>query len=348
MNLYLTKPGRLKRKDNTLQFIIFESAENQFTTDDETPLDEDAATVTKRNLPVEVVDAVYLFNEVRLNTKLLNFMAQKRIPVHFFNYWGHHTGTFMPHAAQYSGDLVIEQGLAFKDIDRRMTICRAITESKLHNQLSVLQYYGRRKKSLDEVINAVKEIKSAAVSAETPEQLMGFEGLAGRKYYSVWHIWLSEIEKDFTRQYRPPDNPVNALISFFNSLLYTACVSELYRTALYPGISYIHAPQSRRFSLALDLVEPFKPLMVDRLIFRLFSRGDISGNDFQTHGNGTLLTDKGRQKILKAWDEQLRTTVSYPALKRSVSYRQLLRLDCYKLIKHLLENREYKPYQISY
>ena len=116
MNLYLTKPGRLKRKDNTLQFIIFESAENQFTTDDETPLDEDAATVTKRNLPIEVLDAVYLFNEVRLNTKLLNFMAQKRIPVHFFNYWGHHTGTFMPHAAQYSGDLVIEQGLAFKDM----------------------------------------------------------------------------------------------------------------------------------------------------------------------------------------------------------------------------------------
>ena len=348
MNLYLTKPGRLKRKDNTLQFIIFESAEDQFATDDETPLDEDTATVTKRNLPVEVVDAVYLFNEVRLNTKLLNFMAQKRIPVHIFNYWGHHTGTFMPHAVQYSGDLVIEQGLAFKDIDRRMTICRAITESKLHNQLSVLQYYGRRKKGIDEVINAVKGIKSAAVSAVTPEQLMGFEGLAGRKYYSVWHIWLNEIEKDFTRQYRPPDNPVNALISFFNSLLYTACVSELYRTALYPGISYIHAPQSRRFSLALDLVEPFKPLMVDRLIFRLFSRGDISGNDFQIHSNGTLLTDKGRQKILKAWDEQLRITVSYPALKRSVSYRQLLRLDCYKLIKHLLENREYKPYQISY
>lgn len=348
MNLYLTKPGRLKRKDNTLQFIIFESEENQFATDDETPLDEDTAIVTKRNLPVEVVDAVYIFNEVRLNTKLLNFMAQKQIPVHVFNYWGQHTGTFMPHAAQYSGDLVIEQASAFKDIDRRMTICHAITESKLHNQLSILQYYGRRKKGLEEITEAVKKIKSAAQSAETPEKLMGFEGLAGHKYYSAWHIWLDEIEKDFTRQYRPPDNPVNALISFFNSLLYTACVSELYRTALYPGISYIHAPQSRRFSLALDLVEPFKPLMVDRLIFRLFSHGDISNDDFQPHGNGTLLTDKGRQKILKAWDKQLHTTVFYPSLKRSVSYRQLLRLDCYKLIKHLLEKREYKPYRISY
>ncbi len=348
MNLYLTKPGRLKRKDNTLQFVIFKSDRVQFTSDEETPLDEDEACVTKRNLPVEVVDAIYLFNEVRLNTKLLNFLAQKRIPVHIFNYWGHHTGTFMPHATQYSGDLAIAQSLAFKDIKRRMAICRAITDSKLHNQLSVLQYYGRRKKGLDDIIQAVKEIKAAAANAETPEKLMGFEGLAGRKYYSAWHVWLNAIEKDFTRKYRPPDNPVNALISFLNSLLYTACVSELYRTALYPGISYIHAPQSRRFSLALDIVEPFKPLMVDRLIFRLFGQGEITDKDFQMHGNGVLLTDDSRQKILKTWDAQLRKTVSYPTLKRSVSYRQLLRLDCYKLIKHLLEKHEYKPYRISY
>lgn len=348
MNLYLTRPGKLKRKDDTLQFAIFESSEHQFATEDETPLAEDTAVVAKRNLPVEVVDAVYLFNEVRLNTKLLNFLAQKEIPVHIFNYWGHHTGSFMPHAAQYSGDLVIEQAMAFKDSNRRMTICRAIAESKLHNQLSVLQYYGRRKAGLEEAIKAVSELKAGVRASVSPEELMGFEGMAARVYYGAWHLWLTQVEKDFTRKYRPPDNPVNALLSFLNSLLYAGCVSEMYRTALYPGISYIHAPQSRRFSLALDIVEPFKPLMVDRLIFRLFGRGDVSAKDFQAHGNGTLLTDSGRQKILKIWDEQLRTTVNYEPLNRSVSYRQLLRLDCYKLIKHLFEGREYRPYRISY
>jgi CRISPR-associated protein Cas1 len=146
MNLYLTKSGRLKRKDDTLQFIMFESEKDRMIMDDETPLDEDKATVGKRNLPVETVDAVYLFNEVRLNTKLLNFLAQKGIPVHVFNYWGYHSGTFMPHAAQYSGALVIEQAVASKDMQRRMSICRTIVECKIHNQLSVLQYYQRRKK----------------------------------------------------------------------------------------------------------------------------------------------------------------------------------------------------------
>lgn len=348
MNLYLTKPGKLKRSGNALQFIIFESDEENLNCENETPLDEDEAVVAKKNLPVEVLDSIYLFNEVRLNTKLLNFLSQKRIPVHIFNYWGSHAGTYMPHAEQFSGDLVIEQGVAFRDMARRMAICRAISLSKIHNQLSVLQYYARKKSGIYGIIDEIKELRSSAQSAEHPEQLMGYEGLAGRKYYSSWYIWLKEVEKGFARRYRPPDNPVNAMISFLNSLLYAACVSELYRTALYPGISYMHAPQSRRFSLALDLVEPFKPLMVDRLLFRLFSRNEVGAKDFLPYGNGVLLSDSGRQKVVKAWDEQLRKTVSYPALKRSVSYRQLLRLDCYKLIKHLLEGKEYKPYCIAY
>jgi CRISPR-associated protein Cas1 len=131
-------------------------------------------------------------------------------------------------------------------------------------------------------------------------------------------------------------------------LLYTALLSELYRTALYPGISYLHSPQTRRFSLALDLVEPFKPLMVDRLIFRLFGQKEIGSNDFRSDCNGILLKDSSRKKIISLWDEQLRKTVKNAELNRSVSYRQLLRRDCYKFIKFLLEGKEFKPYRIQY
>ena len=146
----------------------------------------------------------------------------------------------------------------------------------------------------------------------------------------------------------PADNPLNALLSFLNSLLYAACVSELYRTALYPGISYLHTPQTRRYSLALDLVEPFKPVLVDRLLFRLWGCRMVGDKDFRKYSNGFLLTDCARQKILQEWDQELRQTVLCPTLNRAVSYRQLLRLDCYKLVNYLLEGREYKPYRIDY
>ncbi|MDD4736953.1 MAG: type I-B CRISPR-associated endonuclease Cas1b [Kiritimatiellae bacterium] len=348
MNLYLTKPGRLKRKDNTLIYHLFEQEEETWYTPEETPLKEDDATLAKKHLPVESIDAVYLFNEVRLNSKLLIFLAQKQIPVHVFNYYGHHSGTFQPHAAQLSGDLVIAQGQAAIDHQRRMHICRTILGAKIHNQLSILQYYQRRKKPVDHAVERVKELAMRLGSADSPETAMGIEGQVSRNYYEAWESWLVVAQDGFKREYHPPTTPLNAIISFLNSLLYTACVSELYRTALYPGISYVHAPQSRRFSLALDLVEPFKPLMADRLAFRLFNQHLIGDDDFRNHSNGILLTDDARRTVLKEWDQLLRTTVDHERLNRSVSYRQLLRLDCYNLAKHLLENAPLTPCKIDY
>lgn len=348
MNLYLTSPGKLSRRENTLRFRKFELPEEYATSDEVCPLPEDEATVSTHNLPVETIDAVYLFGETRLNTKLLTFLAQKNVPVHIFNYWGHHTGSFMPHAEQLSGDLVIAQGQAFRDPEQRLDLCKAIVDAKIHNMLSVLAYYRRRHKDIEDTENRIRELRKQAAATDSPDTLMGFEGMSTRSYYAVWKHWLTDAPDKFTRVYHPPDNPLNAMISFLNSMLYTACVSELHRTALYPGISYMHAPQSRRFSLALDLVEPFKPLMVDRLLFRLFNQGDIGKSDFQPHSNGVLLKDEARKRVLQAWDEQLKTTVAHPTLNRSVSYRQLIRLDCYKLTKHLLEGTDFQPYRIAY
>lgn len=348
MNLYLTRPGRLSRKDNTLFFEIFNiEDENLLALEEETPIDEDNVIVKKHALPVESIDAVYVFSETRINSKLLNFLAQMKIPVHFFNYYGYHSGTFMPNAEQLSGDLVVRQGLAFSDNASRTEICRALIDAKAHNILSILQYYKRRISGTEEAISKIEELKSASAVAGSPDEIMGYEGMINRIYYNSWRIWMKQAE-EFTRNYNPPATPLNAIISFINSLLYTACVSEIYRTALYPGISYLHTPQTKRFSLALDLVEPFKPIMVDRLIFRLFDRKEITDKDFRGHSNGIILEDDARKKILREWDALIRTTVQIPQLKRSVSYRQLIRLDCYKLVKHLLEKKEFKPYKVQY
>ena len=348
MNLYLTNPGKLLRKDNTLIFEIFKMVDGLQKPEEETPLDEDRAVINKHALPIESIDAIYVFNETRINTKLLNFLSQKNIPVFFFNYYGFYSGAFLPTAEQLSGNLVIEQGAAFSDNERRIHICKAITESKIHNSLSILKHHARHGSDLTEQIQKIEQLQRQVLSAEKPDEIMGFEGLAGRSYYACWKHSLGDSAPGFKRVYNPPDTPVNALISFLNSMLYTACVSEIYRTALYPGISYIHAPQSRRFSLALDICEPFKPVMVDRLLFRLLDNNIISDSYFRKDSNGTMLTDEARKKVIKEWDEQLRTTVKSKTLKRSISYRQLIRLDCYKLIKFLIEGKPFKPYRMTY
>lgn len=357
MNLYLTKSGRLRRKDNTLSFELVsfpEATEECLDAIDcggaqDEQLEELPAS-TKYALPIESINAVYIFGEVSFNARLMNFLAQRHVPVHLFNYFGHHTGTFLPHAEQLSGNLVIKQSLIFESLDKRLYICRQLLSSVIHNIHSVVAYYERRIKSpaLTELSNEIPKYEKCLYDARSPEELMGIEGRVRRLYYQCWHFWLGEIAKNFRRIYHPPDTPLNSLVSFLNSLLYTTCVSELYRTALYPGISYLHSPQARRYSLALDLSEPFKPVMVDRMVFRLLNSRAISDSDFLPHTNGFILSDDARKRILAEWDALIRETVFYKNLDRSVSYRQLIRLDCYKLIKHLLEEEEFKPFRMEY
>ena len=143
---------------------------------------------------------------------------------------------------------------------------------------------------------------------------------------------------------RPPENMINALISFGNSMLYSTVLSEIYNTQLNPTISYLHEPSERRFSLALDLSEIFKPILVDRLIFYLVNKRMLGEDDFEKDLNYCLLNDKGRKIFIKKYDERLKKTIKHRELKRKVSYKRLIRLESYKLIKHLLGSKEYKPF----
>lgn len=346
MNLYLTRAGRLCRHDNTLRFEqIVQQGDS--TPDEEIHNLEDLPT-NAVTVPVEGIESIYLFGEISLNTKLAVFLAQKGIPVHFFNYYGNHVSTLLPHAAQLSGELVIRQAEAFGAPSRRREICQELLSSTFHNISSILSYYQRKTGGLEIALDKLEKAKHLLEKQSTPEQMMGIEGKVRHLYYQSWSQWLGDSAHMFKREYHPPTNPLNSLISFLNSLLYASCVSEIHRTALYPGISYLHAPQSRRYSLALDLVEPFKPIIVDRLLFRLWNNRSISAKDFRQDSNGFLLTDEARRKILQEWDQEMKTTVKVESLKRSVSYRQLIRLDCYKLVNFLLENRPYTPYKIPY
>jgi CRISPR-associated protein Cas1 len=143
---------------------------------------------------------------------------------------------------------------------------------------------------------------------------------------------------------QPPTTLANALLSFLNTLLYTHCLSELYHTPLHPGISFLHEPRHRRFSLALDLSEPFRPLLTDRLLFRLLNRQEITEADLEPLGNlpGVFLKESARKSVVRAFADLMSTTIQHRRLKRSVSYRTLLRLEAYKLMRHLLQIESYR------
>ena len=145
---------------------------------------------------------------------------------------------------------------------------------------------------------------------------------------------------------RPPDNQINALISFANSMVYTTVLGEIYKTQLNPLVSFLHEPGTKRFSLSLDLAEIFKPLLADRIIFTLLNRKQLTDKHFTKKGRVCWLSEDGRKLFVRQFDERLNETIKHRRLGRNVSYRRLIRLECYKLIKHLLGQEPYKPFVI--
>lgn len=349
---YLFSNGRLRRRHNTL---CLERATDERTPGSETAdtgLPSGAPMGDRVPFPVEQVESLHVFGEVDVNTKLVTFLAQHNVPVFFFDYYGNFTATLYPRDYLLSGHLKVQQVRHYLNGKHRLQLARAFVEAATYNILRVLKYYVPRlpAAAAAEVAAVQEQIEGErqrldAVGA-IPE-LMGLEGRCREAYYGVWPTLLGEAGARFPferRERRPPSNALNALISFGNALCYAVTLRQIYRTALDPTISYLHEPGHRRFSLALDLAEVFKPLLVDRAIFRLIKTGMLTPKHFEARLGGVYLEAQGRRLFVEHWDERMRKTVQHRSLDRRVSYERLVRLECHKLVRHLCDPKA-DPYE---
>lgn len=209
----------------------------------------------------------------------------------------------------------------------------------------VLGYYDKRGADLRETVGAFAAGKTLVEEQASPEELMALEGNSRELYYKAWDSILKSDDFRFgQRTRRPPMNRVNALVSFGNSLMYVTTLSEIHRTHLDPRIGFLHTTNQRRYTLNLDVAEIFKPIIVDRVIFTLINRGALQAKDFRNATEGVFLSEKGRKTFLEAYETRLKETIKQPKLNRSVSYRRLIRMELYKLEKHLLGDEAYEPY----
>lgn len=317
---YLYKSGRLQRKDNTLEVIYKDN--------------------TKKVIPVERVNDIYVMTEFDFNTSLLNFLSQHGISIHFFNYYGFYTGTYYPKEALVSGRLLIKQVNNYEDAEKRLKIAKAFIDSASYNIHRNLIYYKNRGKNLDEYIKEIEFFRRELNKSENVKELMGIEGNIRKVYYSCWKNIINQDIEFEKRIKNPPDNAINSLISYVNTIIYTRVLSEIYKTQLNPTISYLHEPAERRFSLCLDIAEIFKPIIGDRLIFSMLNKKQITEKDFEKNLNYLYIKDKARKEITKEIDKRLQTTVKHKTLGREVTYEYLIRLEIYKLIKYILGDAE--------
>lgn len=355
---YIFSIGRIRRQQNTLFFEKAADAEAEEPVQPE-PQDEVLADnadfeaerdererVQKRVIPIEDIESLYCFGEITLNSKLLNFLAQQHIPAHFFNYYGFYNGSFVPRDYLLSGEVLVKQVQFYTNAEKRLPLAKEMVLGGVDNMLKNLHYYQNRGRDLTAPIGIMQKEQRNMQNARSINELMTAEGRLRGAYFSAWDTIIDADFKFEQRSRRPPKNAVNALISFGNSMLYTAVLGEVYHTQLNPTISYLHEPGARRYSLCLDLAEIFKPSLVDRMIFSLLNQGQIKKNHFEEKLNFCYLNEAGRKIVVQAWDERMKTTIKHRRLNRSVSYRRLLRLEAYKLIKHITADKVYKAFRM--
>lgn len=295
-----------------------------------------------RPIPVEDVEELFLFGEITLNTKLLNFLGQKGIPAHTFNYHGFYTGSYYPRETNVSGHLLVKQVEHYTDAGKRLALAQEIVRGAYHNLHRNLLYYRNRGKEVEEAIEVLEKEAIQIEAADSIAALMGAEGRMRETYYRTFNEILDLETPLVKRVKRPPDSLINALISFGNALLYTVVLSQIYRTPLNPTVSFLHEPGTRRFSLALDIAEIFKPLIVDKMIFKLINKQMITETDLMKEVGYVYLKEAARKAVVQEFDERLQATIKHRRLGRHVSYRGLIRLECYKLVRHLVGDEPYR------
>ncbi len=323
---YFFTEGKISRKDNTLRF---ESSDGN-----------------KRDLPIENVDDIYIMSEMSFNTSLLNLLGNNGVAVHFFNYYQFYIGSFYPREQRLAGKLLTQQVEHYTNYEKRMEIAQAFILAAANNMYRNLRYYNGRGKNVKEYMEQIESHKRNIIDTGTIQELMGVEGNIRKTYYKAWNIIIDQNIDFQKRVMHPPDNMINSIISFVNSLIYTKVLTEIYKTQLNPTISYLHEPGTKRFSLALDLAEIFKPLIGDRLIFSLLNRNQITKESFTSELNGLQLTKKASQTIVEELDDKLRTTIKHRDLNKYVSYQYLMRLEVFKLIKHIIGEKKYEGFEI--
>lgn len=323
---YIYSSGQLYRKDNTIAFI---NEEGQ-----------------KRDVPIERVNDIYVMADISFNTSFINIIAKYGIPVHFFNYYNFYVGSFYPKEQLVSGNLLVHQVHYYLDVVKRLNLAQSFIEGASYAIYRNLRYYNGRGKDLEEPMKIIEQYRASIRNTKSIPELMGIEGNIRKTYYSAWPIIINQEVEFKKRVKNPPDNMVNTLISFVNTLIYTKVLSELYYTQLNPTISYLHEPGDRRFSLSLDIAEIFKPLIGDRLIFSLLNRNQINEKSFIKNIEYLQLKKDASQTIVSELDAALQRTIMHKDLGKKVSYQYLIRLECYKIIKHLLGEKTYEPFLI--
>lgn len=294
--------------------------------------------------PLHTLQSIVSFSYAGASPALMGACAEKDIGLAFCT----PRGRFLARVCgENSGNVLLrrEQYRIADDDRRSCAIARNMIFGKLTNSAAVIQRtlrdHGPRVTDcgLEDSVDTIRGLQRQVLEQTELEALRGLEGVGAAAYFGVFdHLLLGRKEEFFFhgRNRRPPLDRVNAMLSFVYSLLSHDCASGLESVGLDSYVGFLHRDRPGRTSLALDLMEELRPCMADRFVLTLVNNRVVKPDDFQTQDSGAvLLTEEGRKKFLKAWQERKRDTLTHPYLNEKMSWGMVPYVQALLLARHL-------------
>jgi len=296
----------------------------------------------KARIPMHNVDGLVCFGQVSISPFLLGACAKLGITISWFDQYGR----FLARAeGPVSGNVRLRRmQYAASDVGKAcVDISRSIVLGKVANQRYILQRYcrdyGDELGCIEPVIRSLGVAMRRLDSFEDMDSLRGCEGDAARGYFSVFPHLIRSADPAFCftgRNRRPPLDAVNCLLSFIYTLLTHDARSALEGVGLDPQVGFLHRERPGRPSLALDLMEEFRPWFADRLVLSLINRGQLQGDDFESSDSGAVtLKDDARRTVLTAYQERKAETLKHPFTQETLSIGLLWHMQARLLAMHL-------------
>ncbi|HEU4654089.1 MAG TPA: CRISPR-associated endonuclease Cas1 [Steroidobacteraceae bacterium] len=287
------------------------------------------------------VSQLVLMGQVYVTTPTLHELMNREVPVswHSFGGWfmGHTVGT-----GHKNVEVRTAQYRTSFDPQACLRIAKGLVTAKIQNQRTFLRRNWKSSESSEPIIEGFQQDLRGVQRAENLQELLGAEGQAAARYFRNFSAMISRkddesLQFDFEkRNRRPPTDPVNALLSYGYSLLTRAWTTALTAVGFDAYRGFYHQPRYGRPALALDMMEPFRPLIADSSVIQAINNGEVRPSDFLNVAGSVALTDDGRKRFITAFERRMTHEITHPVFGYRINYRRLLELQARLLARHLL------------
>lgn len=299
-------------------------------------------------IPKETVEGISIFGNSQVTTQCMKFCLKKGIRISFFSKIGSYFGCLLSTSHVNVGRLK-QQVFLSEDESFCVELSKRIIEAKINNQLVVVKRYLRTAKiensdNLFQITNARKKIQKA----DSIEKIMGYEGIASRYYFKIISSLVETKFKFEGRNRQPPKDPFNSMLSLGYTLLMYEIYGELENRGLNPYVGFLHQDRERHPTLASDIMEEWRPVLVDAVVLSLIQGHEISIEEFyyDEETGGCFLKEKGMKIFFHKLEEKLHSEMKYLSyLSQKISFRKAIWHQVGLLVKAIetQEVREYIP-----